>query len=290
MPDTAAIEGIRDLAERYHGFIIDQWGVLHDGTTVYPDVHGVLAELQRRAKQMVLLSNTSRRVADNRRQLRGLGLNPGMFAGIVTSGEAAYLSLLHKRRPPFDRLGRRCLLLSHPGDTSPVDGLDLDLVDSVDEADFVFLAWYDRAAHPEDHFAAFAGRAIKRRLPLICANPDRLVRVVGGLIEAPGAYAARYTGAGGEVVYVGKPHAPIYAACLDLLEGLEKNEIVCIGDSLEHDIKGANDMGLDSALVAGGIHAEELLRTDGGLSLEKLPPLMLEHGAKPRYVLRRFGW
>ena len=290
MPDTAAIEGVRDLAERYHGFIIDQWGVLHDGTSVYPEVHETLAELQRRAKRMVLLSNTSRRVAGNRRQLGALGLNPAIFEGIVTSGEAAYLSLLHKHRPPFDRLGRRCLLFSHPGDASSVDGLDLALVEDVDAADFIFLAWYERTAYPEGHFAAFAERAVERRLPLVCANPDRLVRVVGGMIEAPGAYAVRYAEAGGEVVYVGKPYAPIYAACLDLLEGLNLGEIVCIGDSLEHDIKGANGMGLDAALVAGGIHAEELLHTDGSLKPEGLPPLMLEHGAKPGYVMRRFGW
>ncbi|MCB1883623.1 MAG: HAD hydrolase-like protein, partial [Geminicoccaceae bacterium] len=89
----------------------------------------------------------------------------------------------------------------------------------------------------------------------------------------------------------GKPHRPIYAACLDHLEGLEPHEILCIGDSLEHDIAGAGGMDMDAALVAGGIHAEELL-TENGRRIEEAPleALMAEHCARPRYVLPRFVW
>ena len=214
-----------------------------------------------------------------------------MFAGIVTSGEAAWLGLKHRRHPPFDRLGRRCLLVGPRGDTTLVDGLDLDLVSDPARADFVLLSWLDHDLHTAPWFETLLAEALANDLPLVCANPDRIVRVAGGLIPAPGRYAARYRDMGGEVVYVGKPHRPIYAACLDHLEGLEPHEILCIGDSLEHDIAGAGGMDMDAALVAGGIHAEELL-TENGRRIEEAPleALMAEHCARPRYVLPRFVW
>ena len=289
-PPTLAA-GLCELADRYAGFIIDQWGVLHDGTSAYPDAFATLAELARRAKRIVLLTNSSRRVADNAAQLRGLGFNPGMFEGIVTSGEATWRGLRDRSYPPFDRLGRRCLLVGPKDDTALVDGIDLDLVEDAAEADFVLLSWLDHDLHTDAWFETLLPQALAHRLPLVCANPDRIVRVAGGLIAAPGRYAARYEEMGGEVVYVGKPHRPIYAACLDHLEGLEPADILCIGDSLEHDIAGANGMGLDAALIAGGIHAEELLAGDGKhFEAAALEALMAEHGARPRFVLRRFSW
>jgi HAD superfamily hydrolase (TIGR01459 family) len=254
---SAFVDGVGAFIDAYEGFLIDQWGVLHNGERIYPGALEVLAELSRRNKQVVLLTNSGRRRSFNEERLQEMGFNTRALAGVVTSGEATWLALKERATEPFTTLGRRCLLLTRADDYGPVEGLDLDLVTDPDEADFIYLTWLDALTHSIDTFDRLIERAAKRGLPMICANPDRVAPNEGGLTQAPGSLADRYEAIGGEVTYVGKPHAPIYAACLDVLEGLEPEEICGIGDSFEHDVKGAKDAGMAAAFVLGGIHAAD---------------------------------
>ena len=165
------------------------------------------------------------------------------------------------------------------------------MVREVDEADFVYFTFLQAALDEVDRYDPMLERARARSLPFICSNPDRVAVNAGGLTAAPGSVAARYAAMGGEVVYVGKPHRPIYAACLDVLEELEPAEIVCIGDSTEHDIKGANDMNLAACFVECGIHAEHF--PEGASRAGKVHALDLlcaEHECLPDYVIPRFRW
>ena len=116
MPEPSFVQGIGAFADRYDAFILDQWGVLHDGAAPYSGVLDVLAELKRHGKAVVLLSNSGRRAGFSGERLRGMGFATADFAAVVTSGEATW-QLMHRRPgPPWDSLGRRCVLLTHMGD------------------------------------------------------------------------------------------------------------------------------------------------------------------------------
>jgi HAD superfamily hydrolase (TIGR01459 family) len=256
LPATAIVDGVGTFIDAYEAFLVDQWGVLHNGERPYPGAIEVLAELARRNKRVVLLSNSGRRRSFNEAFLKTLGFNTGAFAEIVTSGEATWRALRERAVEPFDGLGRRCLLFTRADDFGPVEGLDLELVDDPAAADFIYLTWLDPLTHSLELFDAAIEAARERDLPMVCANPDRVAPSESGLTQSPGSLAERYEKLGGRVTYVGKPHAPIYRACLDILEDLEPHEICGVGDSFEHDIRGAANAGMATAFVMRGIHAE----------------------------------
>jgi HAD superfamily hydrolase (TIGR01459 family) len=282
------VDGIAALADRYRGFVLDQWGVLHDGRQAYPGAREVVHELSRRGKRLIVLSNSGRRAANSRRRLEGLGFGPADFERVVTSGEIAWGMLAEPGRLPCAGPGRRCFLLTSENDRSFVEGLGLTLVDTPEAADFVLAIGLDSASVTLDDCRALATALRRCRLPMICTNPDKVAVIPGGTGIAPGALAVLYEEQGGEVLWIGKPHRPIYDACLGLLDGLEPAEIVAIGDSLEHDIKGANGAGIASCLVQHGIHAAEL--QPGGARAkqeEGLETLCRRYAARPDWVVPR---
>jgi HAD superfamily hydrolase (TIGR01459 family) len=285
------VDGIGGFADRYRGFIIDQWGVLHDGTAVYPGAPEAIAELKRRGKRMVLLSNSGRRAAFNQARLQAMGVNLADFDAVITSGEAAWRLLRHRDRPPFSELGRRCFLLTYFGDLTVVEGLGLELVDDVAAADFIFATGLDSPPKTLDDYRWMAEAAARHKLPMICSNPDRVAVSRDAMATAPGAVAALYEAMGGEVHYIGKPHRPIYQACLDALQGLAPVEIVALGDSLEHDIKGANDAGIASCFVTGGIHAASFPpEAAPDAHRRQLDRLGGPYHARPDWVVPRLAW
>jgi HAD superfamily hydrolase (TIGR01459 family) len=191
-------------------------------------------------------------------------------------------------RLPFAGPGRRCFLLTSENDRSFVEGLELTLVDTPEAADFVLAIGLDSASVTLDDCRALATALRRCGLPMICSNPDKVAVVPGGTGVAPGALAALYEEQGGEVLWIGKPHRPIYDACLALLGGLEPAEIVAIGDSLEHDIKGANGAGIASCLVQHGIHAAELRPGAAPAEQEEgLERLCRRYAARPDWVVPR---
>ena len=289
MHATAIVDGVGAFIDAYEGFLIDQWGVLHNGDRPYPGALDVLAELARRNKRVVLLTNSGRRRSFNEVRLKELGFNTAALAGIVTSGEATWQALQQRAIEPFASLGRRCLLFTRADDSGPVDGLDLEVVDDPAEADFIYLTWLDAVTHSIEDFDRVIEMAAGLNVPMVCANPDRVAPTEGGLTQAPGSLAERYRALGGEVIYVGKPHAPIYRACLDVLEDLEPHEICAVGDSYEHDIRGAKDAGMAAAFVMRGIHAEAFPEGASRAAARKaLDDLAGEHGVVADWALPSF--
>lgn len=283
--------GLADIASRYEGFIVDQWGVLHDGAAPYAEAIDCLGQLRAAGRRVVLLSNSGRRVDFNRAQLADIGIGPELYDGVVTSGEATWRALSERRAPGFTDLGRRCLLWSRGGDRALVEGQALEVVDDVAAADFLLLGGTEDDARLEA-FTDVLEQAAGRDLPLVCANPDVVVvQPGGGIGMAPGAVAAHYAGLGGQVAYVGKPHRPVYELCLETLGPLPQGAVLTIGDSVAHDIAGGAAMGLATALIMGGIHAP-LFDLERGPSANRaaLERLEVDYGASPDWVLPRFRW
>jgi HAD superfamily hydrolase (TIGR01459 family) len=265
--------------------------VLHDGARPYADALDCLARLREAGKRVVLLSNSGKRTAVNRARLAEIGIAESLYDAVVTSGEATWQALAARKDPFYAGLGARCYLWSRDGDRSVVDGLPLEVVEGVEDADFLLLGGVEDDARLED-FGAVLEAAARRGLPMVCANPDIVAVQPNGVFGmAPGAVAHHYEQLGGTVSYVGKPHRPIYEVALQALGNPPHAEVLAVGDSMAHDVAGGAAMELDTALVMAGIHGR-LFDPARGASANRaaMEQLALEYGVLPRWVLPSFRW
>lgn len=273
------LAGVRDLAERFDVFILDQFGVLRDSTTPYPGAVDALKHLKAAGKRSLLLSNSGKRSAPNEARLVKLGFEAGSWSFFLSSGEVAWHRL---KRSLTDRDGLRCLLIARDGDRSAVDGLPLRLVDSGADADIVLLSASEGDRYDLEHYRRLLEPAALRGIECICTNPDKVMLTPVGPRFGAGRIAELYAELGGPVTWIGKPFPEIYAAALDMLGDPAKSRVVCVGDSIEHDIAGGQGAGLSTALVTTGI-------LDRASPAERAR-LFAEHGATPDFLLRTFAW
>ena len=258
MSATPLYSGFAPLAERYDGFIVDLWGVLHDGVAAFPDAVACLEKLKSRGKRIVILSNAPRRAQEVMQRNQELGIAPELADAVYSSGEDAWRHLKDRADPWTQSLGRRCYHLGPDRDHGMRDGLDYDFVQDLGDADFVLLTGTHSTDAVVGDYDEVLQAAKARDLAMVCANPDLEV-IRGGKREiCAGALAAAYEDLGGQVRYHGKPHQDIYAACLPLLQVSERQRVAAIGDSLRTDVAGANGAGIGSVFVCDGIHGETL--------------------------------
>jgi HAD superfamily hydrolase (TIGR01459 family) len=252
------IPGLRSIADSFDHVLLDQWGTLHEGKSIFPAARDCVIRLRAFDKRVLVLSNSGKRAASNRRRLAALGLSPDAYDGVLSSGEVTWRRLREHDRNPFMNLGHICFLISRDGDRSIVEGLDLDVAADANDADFILLAGLDDTASQPELWRERLTVAAQRGLPMLCANPDLLMFGAAGLLPAPGALARFYEALGGEVTYVGKPYAPIFAAALEQLGDPDPRRVLMIGDSLDHDIAGGRAAGLLTLLLSAGVHGAAL--------------------------------
>lgn len=279
-----SVGGLRDIAHHYDVFLIDQWGVMHDGYNAYPQAVACMEQLLALGKHVILLSNSSKRKAGSLVRLVEMGFTPDKYLDVVTSGELTFLGLSPPRTSsPYTKIqGRRVLVFgSGDDDRDYVQSMGCRIA-SLEEADFllargpfIILESSDpsipplrfgpgRILHESAEFDALATKAVERGLPMIVSNPD-IVRPGGDNDPMPGMIGQAYEKKGGRVIYVGKPYPLVYAHCRELMEevvgkegGLSELKMCAIGDSMWNDIKGAVDQEIASILVTDGIHAQAL--------------------------------
>jgi len=251
------IDRVAALAPRYDAFIIDLWGVLHDGVAPYPGALGCLRALA--GKPVLLLSNAPRRAAATRGGLHRLGFTEDLTTTILTSGEATWQALRDRTDPWFAALGPRLYHLGPPRDRSVFEGLGLTLAADPQAADVLLNTGPDDDRDPTDlnTFIPELRACLNAGLKMICANPDLHVIRGGTRILCAGALAEWYAAQGGDVRQIGKPYPDVYARSLALL-GVPASRVLAIGDSLRTDIAGAQAAGIDSLWVLGGLHAEAI--------------------------------
>ncbi|HEX3864619.1 MAG TPA: TIGR01459 family HAD-type hydrolase [Stellaceae bacterium] len=283
------IDGMRELAPRYDGFILDLWGVVHDGVAPFPGVLDCMERLLGAGKRLVLLSNAPRRADDVVRRIAGIGVPDTLFHGVMSSGEEAWRYLSRRDEPFYAALGRHCLHIGSDRDLEIREGLDLTFVTTPAEADFILntgpAEWDDTI---EDYAPIFAA-ARERDLPMVCANPDLVVVHGGKPALCAGALAEHYEAIGGRVRWHGKPYPSVYDSCLTLLGIADRRRILAIGDSLRTDIAGAVAAGIDSLLVASGIHLAEFT-TEGRLDPARVATAVASLKTAPIAVTAGFAW
>lgn len=297
------LNGIQHLAEsrRFKAWFLDQFGVLHDGKQPYPGAISALEKLATCGAKMVIISNSSRRASTTLEKLRNLGFDPSLFIGAITSGELTHQYLQRRDDAWFASLGRSCIHMtwSDRGAIS-LEGLGLEVVESVEKADFILahgteaLGLSSGATLPMnlDELEKILDQCVAKNIPMVVANPDFVTVEARALRVMPGTLAATYEKLGGEVKWMGKPGEIIYKSAMEMASVVDASDCVAIGDSLHHDIKGANAAGIASAFTTGGIHATELgvskfgeVADDGAVHA-----LALKNNAYPTYVLPSFTW
>ena len=239
----------------------------------------------------MLLSNAPRRADDVVRRITAVGVPTGLYHDVMSSGEEAWQCLKRRDDPFYAALGRRCLHIGSERDLEIREGLDLEYVDAPEEAQFILntgpAGWDDRI----ENYEPLLRNALGRGLPMICANPDLVVMRGSTLHLCAGTLARWYEEVGGHVRWHGKPFRSVYDACLRLLGIADRSRILAVGDSLRTDIAGAAGAGIDSLLIAGGIHAEEF-----GTTGERTPDLgrveaaLRESGYNPVGVAWSLFW
>jgi HAD superfamily hydrolase (TIGR01459 family) len=284
------ITGLSEIAADYDGFVLDLWGVVHDGVKPYPGVLDCLRTLLDAGKRVALLSNAPRRAQDVVDRITAIGVPRDLYNEVMSSGEEAWQYLKDRTDPFYAGLGRKCLQIYSDRDLGIRIGLDLDYVESLAAADFILntgpAGWDDTI----EEYAPLLGEARERGLKMVCANPDLMVNHGAKLALCAGALAVYYEGIGGVVRWHGKPYPSVYASTLRLLGVADKRRVLAVGDSLRTDIAGANGAGIDSLLIAGqGIHVDEFA-PNGAPDLARVEAAAVVAGVRPTMVGPRFIW
>lgn len=255
------LNGLADIAGYYDAMLIDQYGVLHDGHHLYPNVLDALEHLSRVNIPVVILTNSGKQSEYNIERLLRLGIPRSYFLDCVSSGEVCYRTLSARNVKMIGRSGENY------GFTDVVD------VQSADEAEVVLILGSDTPRLALDDYKIMLAPYVQRGLMAICCNPDLEMITKDGLQFAPGAITQLYAELGGQVRWIGKPYPEIYHAAHSLIES--STRVLCIGDSPDHDIAGGQAAGFDTLLVMTGISA--------GLEMAGIRPA-------PKFFMESFRW
>jgi HAD superfamily hydrolase (TIGR01459 family) len=277
-------EKLRDLVAGKDVLLSDIWGVVHNGLVSFPQACDALLSFRKQGGTVILITNAPRPADSVQRQLRKLGVADDVYDAIVSSGDLT-------RHFVADHPGRKVFWLGPERDNSIYRGLDPAL-SPLEQADYIVCTGLldDETETPEDYRGMML-QARERKLTLICANPDIVVERGDRLIYCAGAIAELYRELGGEVIFYGKPHRPIYERAIQLAAERKGqtpalNRVLAIGDSVRTDLAGAHGFGIDCLFVTRGIHADEFEGVD------QLDPASVKElfGHPPRALTRELKW
>jgi HAD superfamily hydrolase (TIGR01459 family) len=276
------LSSIAELAATSDAWIVDVWGVMHNGARAYRAAAVACRTFRAGGGTVVLLSNAPRPFAAVVPHMSALGVPADAYDAGVTSGDVTRGMLKAWR-------GRRLLHIGPERDHALLDGLDIALAPATEAEVVLCSGLYDDESETPADYAETLDALLARGVPMICANPDILVERGDKLIYCAGALAQNYAAKGGDVSYAGKPHVPVYERTLDEIARLrgrpvDEARVLAIGDGVETDIAGAHAAGLRSVFVASPIFAP------GGLNSEVLGELFAERPFKPVAAMTGLVW
>jgi len=285
MTSLRFVDRLRDLIGGVDVVLSDIWGVVHNGLEAFPEACEALHTFRRHGGTVILITNAPRPADSVQRQLRKLGVADDSYDAIVSSGDLT-------RHYVADHQGRKLFWLGPERDYSIYQGLDPVLAPLEDADYIVCTGLLDDETETAEDYRAMMLQARERKLPLICANPDIVVERGDRLIYCAGAIAELYREIGGEVIFYGKPHRPIYERAMALAaeqrhdQAVPLSRVLAIGDSVRTDLAGAHGFGIDCLFVTRGIHSEDFEGVD------QLDPTSVKElfGHPPRALMRELRW
>jgi HAD superfamily hydrolase (TIGR01459 family) len=250
--------GLRELTRNIDIVLSDIWGVIHDGLVAFPEACTALRNFRDQGGTVVLITNAPRPADSVQRQLRRLGVADETYNAIVSSGDLT-------RHFVTDRRGQSIYKIGPERDNSIFRDLDVTFA-PLDQADYIVCTGlFDDETETANDYREMMTQALARKLTLVCANPDIVVERGDRLIYCAGAIAELYRSMGGDVIFYGKPHGPIYDRARGLaheVRGTTTGRMLAIGDSVRTDLTGANAQGIDCLFMTRGIHADEFKGLD----------------------------
>ena len=282
-------EGLAPLADRYDGYVLDLWGVVHDGRARYPGGAECLAARRQRGKRVVVLTNAPRRAWFIQGMLDKMGLERGLYDGIISSGEVSWRWLKQRPEGWFQAFGPRAFHIGPERDLSVIEDGAAELAATPEAADFLLNTGPDpdRGAHSAEAYRDVLQRCFAAKLPMVCVNPDRAVMVGGERIICAGALADIYLEWGGDVFEVGKPDPAVYGPVMELLGIEDRSRVVAVGDTPHTDLAGAAAAGMDSLWAMTGLTANA---HGDNPAPETLARVAEEEHVKPLGALRSLRW
>jgi len=276
------ITSIAGLAPARDVWLTDVWGVIHNGVTPFAPACEAATKFRLAGGTVILLSNAPRPAPSVAAQLDRIGVPRFAWDAILTSGDAA-------RTLVGRYAGGRVFHLGPERDLSLYDDLDVSLSEAVDADAVSCTGLFDDEIETPDDYTDLLANLAARKLPMVCANPDLTVERGDRIVYCAGALAASYEAKGCSVAYAGKPYLPIYDMAFAMIADLKgkpvlKERVLCIGDGLRTDIKGAAAAGLDSVFIASGVHAPD------GLSSATLRDLFPSREVRPLAAMPALAW
>ena len=259
MRNIQTIEGLKEIVDQYDVFILDQWGVMHDGKKGYDKAIKCVKRLYQERKKIIIISNSSKRKEITVNRLPKLGYEPNYFIEVLTSGEMIWQSLENQNYDFTRNLKKNCYYMhdySKKDEKNFINGLEkFNFVKNIQDADFILATTLFPGYNTIDYVPLLT-KAIKKKLPFICANPDyeTIENNSDKINICMGTIAQLYKSLGGEIFILGKPEIDIYIESTKKIKKLNKSKVLAIGDSVYHDIQGANLFGVDSLLITSGVH------------------------------------
>ena len=277
-------ERLSELVDGVEVILSDIWGVVHNGLESFPDACQALHTFRERGGTVILITNAPRPADSVQRQLRKLGVADEIYDAIVSSGDLT-------RHFVGDHPGKKMFWLGPERDSSIYRGLDA-VIAPLEQADYIVCTGlFDDETESAEDYRGMMLQARERKLPLVCANPDIVVERGDRLIYCAGAIAELYRELGGEVIFYGKPHRPIYERAMALAaerrgKPTSLDRVLAIGDSVRTDLTGALGFGIDCLFVTRGIHSEDF---EG---IDQLDPASVKElfGHPPRALMRELRW
>ena len=250
-------EGIKSIVKRYDLFFIDLWGVIHNGIKLYDNSIDVLDNLTAAKKDFVLLTNAPRPNLTVISFLKKIGLKK-YFENVYTSGEAAHKYLISE----FNK--KKFFHIGPPRDYDLFKNIENNNVLNIEDADYILCTGlFDDQEKDLNYYKNLLSNHISKKM--ICTNPDLIVDRGEQREYCAGSVAKSFEEIKGKVIYFGKPHPPVY----NLSTNIKNKRVLCIGDNLNTDIKGANIQNFDSLLITNGIHRKEILELELNHVLKK---------------------
>jgi HAD superfamily hydrolase (TIGR01459 family) len=285
---TDFLERIEPLARGYDVLLCDIWGVVHNGVAAFPEACAALTRFRQTGGTVILVTNAPRASDAVVRILDRMQVAHEVYDAIVSSGDVT-------RGIVGRRARERVFHLGPERDHSIFTGLDVTFA-PLESADYVVCSGlFDDTIETPDNYRDMLKAMRARALFMVCANPDVVVERGDTLVYCAGALADAYAALGGEVLYCGKPHAPIYDMALSTAATLRggripsRDGVLAIGDSVRTDLKGAAAFGLDVMFVTSGLHAEHYGSREAP-DLAALNAVFAEAGVAPKAVMSSLKW
>ena len=285
---TDFIERFEPLARDYEVLLCDVWGVIHNGVAAFPAACDALMRFRAAGGAAILITNAPRAGDAVARILDRLNVPRGAYDAITSSGDVTRGIVAARRGDAVFHLGPQ-------RDLSIFAGLDVAFAPLERAAYVVCSGLFDDTTETPDSYRDMLAAMRARSLFMVCANPDIVVERGNTLVYCAGALADAYAALGGEVLYCGKPHAPIYDVALATAAGLrdgrvpDRKRVLAIGDSVRTDLTGAEAFGLDYMFVTSGIHADDYGSRDAP-DIAALDAIFAAASVKPRAIMRGLVW